>query len=319
MRPYKSIVALIAACLICQATALAAPPAAAPAAPAATPKKKPRFIRVRLDEEKQPLSLDTSVVSYSPNNPRDEEHYVTIDLIGVVHVGDKSYYKWLNKQFTKYDVVLYELVAPKGTRVPKGGRRDTQDILSMFRTLMQQMLELEDQMKQIDYTQANLVHADLSPLELKQAMAKRGDTQETIMLYFFMEMMKQQNAQKGQAAPAGPLGDVNSLEDLLKLLGDPNRAVKMKRQMAKEFDQIEKGGSPSLLQGGPIGKLLIDDRNAAAMKVLLEQVAKGKKKIGIFYGAAHMPDFEKRIMTEHNFKRNSIMWVPAWDLRMDDP
>ena len=316
MRPHRLIVTLIAACLAYQTTTLAAPPATFAPDTTTTPKKKPRFMRVRLDAKKQPLSLDTSVVRYEPAGERLKG--VTIDLIGAVHVGDKLYYKRLNEQFTKYDVVLYELVAPKGTRVPKGGRRKTQDILSMFRGLMNQVLELEDQMKQIDYTKENFVHADLSPAGLREAMAKRGDTQMTIMLYFFMEMMKQQNAQAGKDKPAGPLGDIESLEDIVKLLNDPNRAVKFKRSMSKEFEQVEQGGASSILQGGPIGKLLIDDRNSAAMKVLLEQVAKGKKKIGIFYGAAHMPDFEKRIMTEHNFKRVSVMWIPAWDLRMDE-
>ena len=45
-----------------------------------------------------------------------------VDLIGAVHVGEKSYYEALDKQFEDYDAVLYELVAPEGTRVPKGSK-----------------------------------------------------------------------------------------------------------------------------------------------------------------------------------------------------
>ena len=47
---------------------------------------------------------------------------VVVDLIGAVHVGEKAYYEALNKQFEDYDAVLYELVAPEGTRVPKGAK-----------------------------------------------------------------------------------------------------------------------------------------------------------------------------------------------------
>ena len=45
---------------------------------------------------------------------------MTVDLIGAVHIGDIAYYDELNKQFTQYDALLYELVAPPGTVVERG-------------------------------------------------------------------------------------------------------------------------------------------------------------------------------------------------------
>src|SRR4051794_8011465 len=86
--------------------------------------KKPapsKFIRIVKDKEGQPVSLDTATVRYVPATG---EEGVVVDLVAVVHIGDRSYYEKLNKQFEQYDVVLYELVAPQGTRIPKGGRRD---------------------------------------------------------------------------------------------------------------------------------------------------------------------------------------------------
>ena len=61
---------------------------------------------------------------------------------------------------------------------------------------------------------------------------------------------------------------------------------------------------------------LIDDRNQAAMRVLGKELAKGKKKLGIFYGAAHMPYFEKRLRDEYDLVPVSTHWLRAWDLEL---
>jgi len=235
--------------------------------------------------------------------------------LGPVQSADRR--ERLNKLFEDYDVVLYELVAPKGTKIPKGGKKGSADILTLGREIMKRFLALEDQLQKVDYTKDNFVHADMSPLELKKAMESRGDTQETILLHVFLQMMKQQNATaaKGEAEGEAAAPEA-SLEDLLQVLTDENASVKLKRMMAGQFANMEDPNNPgNILSGGPIGQLLIDDRNGAAVEVLIEQMKKGKKKIAIFYGAAHLPDFEKRIMTQFNLQRESITWVPAWDLR----
>ena len=79
-----------------------------------------RFMRVRKNGAGKPEALETSITRYETVNAAGER--VTVDLIGVVHIGEKEYYQELNKQFEQYDALLYELVAPEGTRVPKGGR-----------------------------------------------------------------------------------------------------------------------------------------------------------------------------------------------------
>ncbi|MCA9215059.1 MAG: hypothetical protein KDB27_18450, partial [Planctomycetales bacterium] len=64
---------------------------------------EPQFIRIRRDDKKQPIALDTSVVTYkSPTSG------VTVDLIGAVHIADKAYFRNLNRRFRDYDVLLYE-------------------------------------------------------------------------------------------------------------------------------------------------------------------------------------------------------------------
>jgi hypothetical protein len=50
------------------------------------------------------------------------------------------------------------------------------------------------------------------------------------------------------------------------------------------------------------------------MKVFQKELAKGKKKIAIFYGAGHMPDFEKRLRLDFGMEKKSVQWLEAWDL-----
>ena len=47
------------------------------------------------------------------------------------------------------------------------------------------------------------------------------------------------------------------------------------------------------------------------MKVFHQQTATGKKRIGVFYGAAHMPDFEKRLTSDFGLKRKTVTWQTA--------
>lgn len=263
-------------------------------------KPKPtRFLRVQRNAKKQPISLETSIVKYVPANGKKT---LEVDLVGAVHVGDKAYYQKLNKAFEKYDVVLYELVAPKGTRIGKNERKN-----STFARIVKNVLELDSQVQQIDYTKKNFVHADLSFAEMGKLMEKRGQTGLSLFASVFADMMKQQN-KRVQAAQNGgkPLPNIS----LATLLFDPNRAVKLKRFMAEEFD----GDAAGAGLGSTLNGLLIEDRNKACIKVLDAQIKKGRKRIAIFYGAGHMPDFETRLLKEFGLKRKSVKWVQAWDI-----
>lgn len=265
--------------------------------------KKPeptRFLRVLRNKKKVPTALETAVVRYVPANGNET---ITVDLVGAVHVADKSYYKELNKRLGTYEVVLYELVAPKGTRIKKGERDN-----STFARVVKNLLELESQIQQIDYTKKNFVHADLSPEAMAKAMEKRGETGLSVFFSVLTEMMKETNKRMQAAQKGGkPVPQIS----LATLLFDPDRAVKLKRYMAEEFDSAN--GSMAL--GKTLNVMLIDDRNKACIKVLDAQIKKGHKHFAIFYGAAHLPDFETRLLKEFGLKRKSTQWVRAWTLK----
>jgi len=270
-----------------------------------------KFIRVVKDEEGKPKSLETAIATY------DNGKGFTVDLVGAVHIGDKDYYKKLNQRLSSYNAVLYELVVEHGAELPpdlKNRKKDNP--ISMFQGLTKEFLELESQTEQIDYTPANFVHADMTFEEMADAMRKRGDTPLTLALGVILEMMKQQNLQQQAGEATQPESEAEtegeSLEQVLTALLDPERAVKMKQAMAQQFDAQD----PAKAFGSSIGALLIEDRNKKAIEVLKKEMAKRNQgRLALFYGAAHLPDFEKRLVEDLGMKKTETTWLRAWDIR----
>ena len=99
---------------------------------------------------------------------------------------------------------------------------------------------------------------------------------------------------------------------LLAALFDKNRSLALKRLMAEQFQDME--GSVMAIEG-PKGSALISGRNKAALQVMRKQLAAGKKKIAIFYGAAHMPNFQRQLRDDFGLVPTSTRWLVAWDLK----
>lgn len=259
-----------------------------------------KFIQVRENDSGKVISLDTATVRYESENQ-------IVDLIGVIHIGDKSYYQALNKDFKEYDVVLFELVAPPGTKPPnpKTGKRK-EGILAMIQNMMKDALQLEHQLKIVNYEAENFVHADLSFPQMIKIAKSRGEDKLTLGLGITRDLMLSMNRMKANPPKGQELPDINPLAIFL---GDRGEGKKLKRFFALSLRDPKASGV-----GKTIEASLIVDRNAACLKVLKEQIALDKKKIAIFYGAAHMPDFEKRLLVDYGMKKTSHKWLKAWDL-----
>ena len=262
--------------------------------------RNPEFIRIQRNENRDPVALQTAIAKYVPAGG---EKGAEIDLVAVVHIGEQAYYERLNKEFEKYDALLYELVAPEGNKPPKGGEMKSDNPLAMLQQGMTFFLGLEHQLEVVDYRKSNFIHADLSPEGMKKAMKERGDDKMTIILGVIADLLRKRNLDADKPEPQAPN---ISLTDLLN-------PKKFKRIMAQQFEDA--GGDVSL--GGTINRLLVEDRNKACIKVLQQQLTAGKKKIAIFYGAAHMPDFDKRLKEDFGMKRTESEWITAWNLADD--
>lgn len=264
-------------------------------------KDELKFIRVRRDAKEKPLAMETAVVRYvSADRPG-----VTVDLVGAIHIGDKTYYDELNKLFEGYEVVLYELVAPEGTRVPKEGReRGNAHPVAALQNGMGAMLELEHQLDRVDYTKENFVHADMSPEDFAKSMEKRGESLMQMFLRLMGQGMVQQAAQQQN-------GGGNTDVSLLMALFSKDRAHKLKELFADQFENME---SQMLMFDGPEGSTIITERNKKAFEVLDKQLKAGKKNVAVFYGAGHLPDMEKRLAADFGLKREGEKWLTAWSL-----
>lgn len=274
----------------------------APAKAGVKPEKQPvtKFVRLERDKDDELVSMQTAIVSFSKPGENDG---ATVDLVGAVHVGEKAYYDELNAAFAKYDVVLYELVAPKDTRIPKGQKASNQHFAGAMQNGMKGVLELEHQLESIDYTPENMVHADMSPDDFSKSMSDRGES----VLGMMFKMMGQGMAQQAKMQAKGKNSDL----DMFAALFDKNRAIALKRVMAEQFENLEDTMGAF---NGEKGSTIITERNKVALQKLAEQLQAGKKRIAIFYGAGHMPHMEERLIADFGMTRTGERWLTAWDL-----
>jgi hypothetical protein len=171
----------------------------------------------------------------------------------------------------------------------------------MLQTGMKSMLELAYQLDFIDYQQPNFVHADMSPDAFSKSMQDRGESIWTMLF----RMMGQGIAQQGGKQSASDI-------EVLVAMFSNNRPLALKRLLARQFEDLE--GAMGMFEG-PDGSTIISERNKRALEVLEEQIAAGKKRVAIFYGAGHMPDMEKRLLADFGLKRQGEHWLEAWNLR----
>ena len=285
------------------------PPVRAPApgrrAPATAPdtstqKKTPDFIRF-VEDDDGGGRLESAVVTYR------NAAGVTIHLVAALHVGEESYYRGLTRTFKTYDALLYELVKAKGSDVPKPGVR-AGGAVSGLQRFLKDVLELEFQLDQIDYTAPNFVHADLDAETFFSLQEKRGESLFSLMLRAMLSEMQRQSQGKG----ARPI----TLIDLLAAMNSPDSARQYKLLLARQFQDIE-----AQIAGveGQEGTVLVTERNKAALRVLRETIGKGRRNIGIFYGAGHMRGLEDALLGQMGFRRTGIEWRVAWDMTAPVP
>jgi hypothetical protein len=269
------------------------------------------WVRILRDDEDGPVAMQTAIVRYVPNDAfvdgkpaADYQQYV--DLVGAVHVGDRGYYDALNRRFATYDAVLYELVAPEGTVVPRGRGTSNDHPLGALQNAMKSMLGLDHQLELIDYTRSNFVHADMSPQEFMASMEERDES----FLELYFRILGASMAQQSQQAADGE----NPEAELMVALFADDRARRLKILLAKQFEGME---SLMLAFNGTDGTTIITERNKRALEVLQKQLDEGEQRLAIFYGAGHLSDMHNELIEDFDMRPVSVEWLDAWDLRAE--
>ena len=114
--------------------------------------------------------------------------------------------------------------------------------------------------------------------------------------------------------------EISSLSNLALAIGDAQ--VRNRGTIGGSIANSDPGAdypAAVVALGATINTILIADRNKAALRVFQKELVKGRKRIGIFYGAMHMPDFEQRLRLEYGLKQKSHRWITAWDLNTTQP
>jgi hypothetical protein len=250
---------------------------------------------------------------------------VQVDLIGAVHIADANYYKLLTDIFKGYETLLFELVDGQSLKdsvesEPKGKSRtvtasepadseddsasekDSNPAFTVLRLMMQGLgtyLRLQYQTDGIDYHTKNFVHADVSLEEFQRLQAEKGESFATI----FQKALEAE-FKRGKKRDEEPTGG----QMLLALLGDSSG---IKIAMARMLGKAESLSHD--LGFGP-DSVIVGERNRVALEVFDRQVKAGRKNMGIFYGAAHLPDMENRL-EQRGYRRTGERWVTAWDIK----
>ncbi|MBU6300224.1 MAG: hypothetical protein KGS60_01615 [Verrucomicrobia bacterium] len=264
-------------------------------APAATPLADSiRYV----DRPDGRAELQTSVISLRNSGGSQ------VDLVSAVHIGDATYFEALNQVLGGYDVVLYELV---GGPVEKRAEQPSGADLSgtrLLQSVVKSMLGLRYQLDGIDYQRPNFVHADATWEDWERLNAEREQNLTTLFARA-MEMQNDPELQKEMEKMQGEEVFTQILSAVQEFNPD-----KFKRSLAPMLSEAE--GFVTKLEGKD-GTVVITERNKIVMERVREQVAKGHRKIAVFYGAGHMPDLQKRLESD-GFSESGTTWMTAWNI-----
>lgn len=255
------------------------------------------FTRITRSEDGELRSFDTSLVTYV-----SEDGSTRVTLIGAVHIGEKPYFRTLNRKFEAFDAVLFEMVGdndPRPTSASESG-----DFIGILQRLSAAIMGLEFQIGAINYHAPNFVHADMNSQEFSAAMKRRGDG----FIVWFLRSYGYGLA----SPPEEPEFITESDLYLFEFLFGTNKSRSLKRLNVSGIADLRSSIVPI---EGKTGSSLIADRNDKALTVLRAQLDAGQKNVAIFYGAAHLPDFSEKLQTQFHLKPEKIEWLPCWDLR----
>ena len=256
-----------------------------------------RFLRF-VGDARNGGSLETSEVTYR------NDAGVEVRLVAAVHIGEESYFDALNKNFRDADAVLYEMVKPKDAPPPVRGAPPSDHAISQLQQFLKNRLNLAFQLDVIDYRLPNFIHADMDAETFVAMQERRGESFASIILASMLDAL---------ANPSAGLNDPDQPQTVFELLARPDGERQFKLLIARQLGDIE---ANAMGLRGLNGTVILTERNKTVITALKDALAdKKKRKIAIFYGAAHMPDLSKQIETM-GFKPIETKWNEAWDVHI---
>lgn len=298
----RSFRLLLAALALATAPHLSAEPAAPPPAAAST---KLTFLQT-VDGAEGSRALQTASVEYRPAKGLGP----SIWLVGVAHLGTKSYYQKIQQRLDLMSVVLYEGV---GLRDVKAGPGAVEGAGGVQQSLAK-ALGMEFQLDVIDYRRPHFINSDLHVPELKAEVEKRASGTATAPDGEPADEMMDQvmDALQGTGMAGG------ALNQMIGLLGSSPQMREMTKVMlvevlsqAGEFLALAQKVSPEMKD---LFDVLLRQRNEIVVRDLRTHLAKLKagERIAVFYGAAHMDEIAETLRKEFGYAPVATQWDTAF-------
>lgn len=240
--------------------------------------------------------LETAITTYR------NDAGVEVVLYGAVHIAEPVHFEVLQERFRTRQSLLYELVArPEDRPNPDEQRQGGGGAISLLQRGLKNALGLQFQLDVVDYRPANFVHADMEPAEFAASMKERGES----LMGIFLRM-----ARSGAVvAPTEGDGKAPTIDFVSALRsGDGKRQLKL--LLGKQLENMERMALGLDDKGG---STLLEGRNEKCLSVLEQRIGAGDRTIGIYYGAAHLPHMEQRLVKDLGFRKTGHEWVTAWD------
>jgi hypothetical protein len=258
------------------------------------------LFRITRDDQGNIQTLETPIVRFVPAG--GEKHGATVDFMGAVHLGEKSYYERLDKGFDRYEAVLYEGILPRKRQL--WSMRDRNPFMLLNRALAMQ-LHLEYQPVSINYRRPNFVHADMLGREYRKSIRGRHEGG-------FLGVPVAFKPEEGGDGEAFDKAVNDGVADFFQRYLSAEPGLALKRQFVTEFLDAHAAVSPLFLSQA---STMLTERNQVVLKVLKTQIKLGKRLLAILYGVGHLPDLETRLVEQLGLRRQEEHWLVAWDLR----
>lgn len=206
-----------------------------------------------------------------------------IDLVGAIHIAQPDYYQRLQKRLDQSDLVLFEgVTARKSDEIATSGENK-----GVYKR-MADSLGLQVQNAGIDYKRSSFQRCDLSLEEMVQILDQeilQGGPKAAAAAQAKAEFSELKHMLSGKSILTNLVMGLIGTSPLLR------EHVLLMTVSSGLGNDTGKQLSPRLKQ------LILEDRNARVatdLRKLAGSISR-HRRIAIFYGAAHLPDLERRL------------------------
>ncbi len=242
-----------------------------------------KFLRIAFEPDASPKTLESAIVRFVNADG------ATIDLISVLHHGERGYYRKLDSAIAECEVVLCEgfsMDSTSGATVLTNGTSKRIEPQYARYNQIPELLGFVRQEEGIDYSRSSLIPADLRWQEFRKIIESDNVSMPEVSR---LDAMMKKLVNKMLIAPRAELRGLRRLFAL---------------GLTREGERLEKQPETGVML-----------RNACVLDELRAQLRDGKKHIGILFGAYHMPDLQAHLIRDFGMAPSDRQWLEAWDLR----